>query len=82
MRRSNCLVVALVLWWRRGGYLIVRKSRTTWVPHFMWTRSIEGLEVIEYKPVRPLRGRLARWLPVHVVLFRGRLRRGVGEEEG
>jgi len=81
MRRSNCLVVALVLWWRRGGYLIVRKSRTTWVPHFMWARSIEGLEVVEYKPVRPLRKRLARLFPVHVVLFRGRLRRGIGEED-
>lgn len=77
---SNCLIVALALWWRRGGYVIVRKSRTTWIPHFMWARSIEGVEIVEYKPVRPVRHPLLRLLPVHVILFRGRIRKGRGEE--
>jgi hypothetical protein len=81
MRYSNCLLVALALWWRRGGYLVVRRSRTTWVPHFMWSPSIEQIEIVEFKPVKPLRGRLARLLPVHVIVFRGRLRRGRGEEQ-
>jgi hypothetical protein len=74
------LIVALVLFWRHGGYLVVRKSRSTWVPHFMWARSIEGIRVIEYKPRKPLQGRWARLVPLHVLLFRGRLRRGHGEE--
>lgn len=77
---SNCLIVALVLWWRRGGYVIVRKSRTTWIPHFMWARSIDGVEIVEYKPVRPVQHPLLRLLPVHVLLFRGRIRKGKGEE--
>lgn len=81
MAYSNCLIVSLLLWRRHGGYLIVRRSRHTWVPHFMWTKSIEGLEVIEYKPVAPHRGWLFWLLPVRAILFRGRLRRGVGEKE-
>jgi hypothetical protein len=81
MRYSNCLIFALMLWRRQGGYLIVRKSRHTWVPHFMWARSIEGLDIVEYKPVNPKRGRLFRLFPLHVILFRGRVRRGQGEEE-
>lgn len=80
MRYSNCLIVALALWWRHGGYVIVRRSRYTWVPHFMWAKSIEGLEIVEYKPVTPRRSLLFKLLPIHVVLFRGRMRRGVGEE--
>lgn len=80
MRYSNCLLVAISLWWRRGGYLVIRKSRSTWVPHFMWARSIEGIEIVEFKPVKPLRNRVARLLPLHVIVFRGRLRRGRGEE--
>ena len=61
--------------------MIVRKSRHTWVPHFMWARSIEGLDIVEYKPVVPRHGLLFRLLPLHVILFRGRVRRGQGEEE-
>ena len=80
MAYSNCLIVALALWQRHGGYVVIRRSRHTWVPHFMWTKSIEGLEVIEYKPVKPHRGRLFKLLPVRAILFRGRMRRGVGEE--
>ncbi len=80
MRYSNCLIVALILWWRSGGYVIVRRSRHTWVPHFMWAKSIEKLEVVEYKPVTPRHGFFYKLLPIHVILFRGRLRRGVGEE--
>jgi hypothetical protein len=80
MRYSNCLIFALMLWRRQGGYLIVRKSRTTWVPHFMWAKSIEGLDIVEYKPVNPKRGRLFRLFPLHVILFRGRVRQGQGEE--
>jgi hypothetical protein len=81
MRYSNCLIFALMLWRRQGGYLIVRKSRYTWVPHFMWAKTIEGLDIVEYKPVNPKRGRLFRLFPLHVILFRGRVRRGQGEEE-
>ena len=80
MRYSNCLIFALMLWRRQGGYLIVRKSRTTWAPHFMWAKSIEGLDIVEYKPVNPKTGRLFRLFPLHVLLFRGRVRRGQGEE--
>jgi hypothetical protein len=81
MRYSNCLIFALMLWRRQGGYLIVRKSRTTWVPHFMRAKTIEGLDIVEYKPVNPKTGRLFRLFPLHVLLFRGRVRRGAGEEQ-
>lgn len=46
----------------------------------MWTQSIEGIEVIEYKPHKPVTHWALRLLPVHVLLFRGRIRKGKGEE--
>jgi len=61
---------------------IVAKAATpTAAAIIMWTKSIDGIEIVEYKPVRPVQHPLLRMLPLHVILFHGRLRRGVGEEE-
>ena len=49
---SNCLIFTLNMWARYGGYVIVRKSRYGWWPHFMWAKSIEGLEITEFTPER------------------------------
>ena len=34
--RTNCLWYALRKYWRHGGYIVVRRSRHLWVPHFLW----------------------------------------------
>jgi len=80
MKYGNCLIFAIGKFIRFGGYIIVRKSRTTWIPHFMWTKSITNLEIEEYKPIKPLNGKLFRWFPIHVMIFEGRVRKGTGEE--
>lgn len=41
---SNCLIWALWRWFRDGGYLIVRKSRYGWWPHFLWSRDLLMIE--------------------------------------
>lgn len=83
MKYGNCLIFALYLWFKNGtahSYLIIRKSRFTWVPHIMWTKSIDSVYIKEYKPISATQRRLARWFPFITLLFRGRIREGVGEE--
>ena len=81
--RSNCLFWALRRWFRAGtsdSYLIIRKSRHTWLPHVMWTRSIADVYVEEFKPVDPAQGKFFRTVPLPALMFRGRERTGWGEE--
>lgn len=33
---NNCLVWALVQWKRYGGYILMRRSKWTTLPHFLW----------------------------------------------
>lgn len=83
MKSGNCWVFALKLWFKHGtanSYLIVRKSRFSWVPHVMWAPTIEGLYVEEYKPKKTHWGLWTRIFPVAAIWFRGRIRRGAGEE--
>jgi hypothetical protein len=48
---SNCIIFALLRWFRRGGYLIVRKSRHGWWPHALWSSDLCTFE--EYQPRVP-----------------------------
>jgi hypothetical protein len=45
---SNCLIFAFFQWLKHGGYVIARKSKYGWWPHFMWVQSLNDLEVLEY----------------------------------
>lgn len=37
MNQTNCLIFAVRLWRRHGGYLIIRMSKhLNFVPHFIW----------------------------------------------
>ena len=48
---TNCFIYAFSRWMFRGGYLILRRSRSGPFPHFMWTASIpEDLPVEQYLP--------------------------------
>jgi hypothetical protein len=69
---SNCLVFAVTLWWRRGGYLVIRRSRWGWFPHFLHgTARADGrVRVVSYVPRDPRR----KVSPAPV--FRGRVQWG------
>lgn len=49
--RSNCLIWALVRWWRHGGYIVVRRSYWGPFPHFLWSRDLKRFW--SYQPVSP-----------------------------
>jgi hypothetical protein len=75
MRRwaaSNCLIFAVLLWLRWGGYLVMRRSHWGWFPHFLHGRAGRDgrLRLVGYVPRSPRR----KILPPP--LFRGRVRWG------
>jgi hypothetical protein len=70
---SNCLLFALFQWWHYGGYVIVRKSKIGWWPHFMWASSIESLEAIEYVPYEKVEFADKYHLPP--IVFKGYVRK-------
>lgn len=76
---SNCLIFVIKKVWQKGGYIIVRKSRYTWVPHFIWTQSIDEVEIEDFVPLRPINNRFLRLFPVFVLVFRGRIRKQKGD---
>ncbi len=82
-RWGNCWTFAVPKWIKspRNSYLVIRLTRHTWVPHVFFAQSIDGLEVEEFKPLRPVRGGwFLRKFPLHTLIFRGRVRKGKGEE--
>lgn len=58
-RRSNCIVWAILLYWRRrakgkAGYLMLRRSRWGKFPHMLYAEARPyGLRVISYVPHDP-----------------------------
>lgn len=53
---TNCLLFALALYWRRRGraerYILVRRSRMSWTPHFLYAELRRGrLRIISFKPI-------------------------------
>lgn len=68
----NCFDYALWQWFTRGGYLVVRKSRHGWWPHFSYSPDLETFE--DYGPTV----KYNRWLPP--LKFKGVIRRWKGKE--
>jgi hypothetical protein len=60
--------------------LIVRLSKHTFWPHVFFCESIENTEVEEFKPLKPLKPQAGFWATFAALVFRGRIRRGRGEE--
>lgn len=71
----NCLIFALRLWRRHGGYLMIRWSRfLVGVPHFLWAPddALTGNKRIRhYVPVKPVRN---RWAWSAALRFQGRVK--------
>lgn len=54
--RSNCLLFAVALYWRRSGrerYILIRKSRLgSWLPHILYAeRRPYGLRIVHFVPI-------------------------------
>jgi len=56
------------LWLVGGGYLIVRKSRAGWFPHFLWCADLADTKVLHFTPRK-----VASWWyrPIHMLWFSG-----------
>ena len=69
---SNCLIFAIRLWLTGGGYLVVRKSRAGWFPHFLWCADLADARVLHFAPRK-----IAPWWyrPIHMLWFRGVVKR-------
>jgi hypothetical protein len=69
---GNCWSYVLPLWWERGGYLILRKTKGAsflWlfpVIHALHSRGLRDADVTHIKPV--LR-KTSRWLPLFTLYF-------------
>lgn len=48
---GNCWTHAIPKWWKKGGYIVVRRSGYMAVPHVMWTDNLSGVELEEFAPV-------------------------------
>lgn len=66
---NNCFVFALSRWFSRGGYLIVRKSRVGWFPHFIWAKTLDGIVVEHWQP---LEKDVAK--PLNIFVFKGKIK--------
>lgn len=71
---SNCLFWALPRWLKNylaGEALVIRRSKHTWIPHFMVTRCIKYLLVQEYIPLKYPKTKWLKWFPVQAIVFSG-----------
>lgn len=55
---SNCLFFALSRFLKRGGYLLIRRSRWGWWPHFLWAESLDPPRIEHFSPLGGGRPRL------------------------
>jgi len=51
--KSNCLFFAIKKIVKHGGYLIIRKSRDGWFPHFIWASDLNDARIEHWQPVDP-----------------------------
>lgn len=69
MKYNNCLFWALKKWFKDGGYIVIRRSKYGWFPHFLWMCK-DTIILESYVPKNPKK----RTFPP--ILFRGHVKRG------
>jgi len=74
-RRFNCLFWALLMWWRHGGYVAMRRSRHYYGVHWMWSADL--VSWYHYVPLAPRTTFIEAAL--HKVWFEGRVKHGDDE---
>ncbi len=75
MQEGNCLIFALRMYRKHGGYVVIRKSLHGPIPHFLWLSAEDGDRLISFQPKWPKSG----WLKfLHKLCFRGEIQTGDG----
>jgi hypothetical protein len=67
MRWGNCYVFVLRQWWRKGGYVVLSRSKYGWWLHAVWSRDLVTFE--DFVPLGPKRRR-----KMPPIWFAGRVR--------
>jgi hypothetical protein len=76
---SNCLIFAVWRFLRRGGYLIMRRSRHGWWPHILWCEHLRDAVIEHYVPFNYSE----HFAASHKIIFRGYVSRiDLSSEEG
>lgn len=51
IKKTNCIIFCFENYFKHGGYIIIRKSKYGWYPHFIWAKSIKNLKVRHISPI-------------------------------
>jgi hypothetical protein len=70
MSRSNCFVFAWWMFFTRGGYIAVRKSRHITGFHWLWSADLKRW--LHYEPIKPKKLPYVIW---DKLWFHGRIKR-------
>lgn len=82
--KNNCLPWSLKRWYKRGGYLVIRRTRLgkiKWWPHFLWLppncpKTGKPCEYLEsFSPVK----KKVRLFPP--IIFEGYIKKGDSDDE-
>lgn len=68
---SNCLIFALGKFFKEGRYLVIRKSRYGWWPHFIWCKDLKDAEIEHYVPLE----RKPEKAAIDKIIFRGYIKK-------
>lgn len=71
--KGNCLFFALNRWFKNGGYLVIRKSRHGFFPHFIWCKDLKDAEIEHFVPTDP-KNVVIKAL-VHKLFFKGYIKK-------
>jgi hypothetical protein len=50
LKKTNCIIFAVSMWIKHGGYILIRKSDYGWYPHFLWAKDVNGKTVVHIGP--------------------------------
>jgi len=67
---GSCLFYAFRKYFRAGGYLLVRKSRFGWWPHFLHMDN--NGNITQWQPD----GKLRWWKPWEILIYKGYIKKG------
>lgn len=58
------------MWWRHGGYIVIRRSKQGPYPHFIWCEDLGNAKIQHFVPAVHKKDRKFK----HLVFFTGRIR--------
>jgi len=71
--KSNCLIFAVNKWFKHGGYLVMRRSKHGFFPHFLWCSDLKNAEIEHFVPINPKHSFVK--ILFHKILFEGMIKK-------